>query len=165
MADLLEQQEDIVSQVSDVQRALTLQERVLELETCLTNEDTNEDTSNIALCEDYEDLQCNTQSVNNDCATLQELYVLDNDDEEALVPEACLTLNGKSQGHCIAFLSIQNGTCCSNGVIRDSNACDKIGSKLFESPGTKEVVCPAPTKAPTVSSFILILISHVCQSL
>jgi len=71
-----------------------------------------------------------------------------------LVPEECSVYKKKSLGHCIAFMSIQGGTCCS---VEVSKVCDKIENK-FEYPLTKDAICssvtngPFPTSSPSTGS-------------
>ena len=94
-------------------------------------EDDDITNMNIALCEDYFSLQCNTDFT-NDCSTLLALYV-SNDGREpswpgkssrkqlrdfksqiSQVAHECNIYTGKKRGHCIAFMAIQNGECCNN---------------------------------------------------
>jgi hypothetical protein len=63
------------------------------------------------------------------------------------VPKVCHNFVGWNRGHCIAFLSVQGGTCCVNA---DSTLCSKIEDK-FSEPLTKGAICTTdvPTMSPT----------------
>lgn len=127
---------------------------------CVSYEDAEEEgdditNMNIALCEDYFSLQCNTDYT-NDCSTLLSLYVSsdgrepswpnvssrkqlrDSKSKISEVAHECNIYTGKKRGHCIAFMGIQRGECCNN---KYSKVCTKIRTKLFESSEDEDVVC------------------------
>ena len=127
---------------------------------CVSYEDAEEEgdditNMNIALCEDYFSLQCNT-AFTNDCSTLLSLYVSsdgrepswpnvssrkqlrDSKSKISEVAHECNIYTGKKRGHCIAFMGIQGGECCNN---KYSKVCTKIRTKLFESSEDEDVVC------------------------
>jgi len=127
---------------------------------CLSYEDAEEEDDditnmNIALCEDYFSLQCNT-AFTNDCSTLLTLYVSSDGrepswpkpyhkklrDSKSQISEAvaheCNIYTGKKRGHCLSFMAIQSGECCNN---KYSKVCVKIRTKLFQSPEDEDVIC------------------------
>jgi len=126
---------------------------------CLSYEDAEEEDDditnmNIALCEDYFSLQCNT-GFTNDCSTLLTLYVSsdgrepswpksyhkqlrDSKSQVSEVAHECNIYTGKKRGHCLSFMAIQSGECCNN---KYSKVCTKIRTKLFQSSEDEGVVC------------------------
>ena len=119
----------------------------------------DKDTVNVGFCQDYFTLGCD-ENYTSDCAMIESLYSSENNGANpnwskppvrklregrrslASSPpgliEECNHFTGKTKGHCIAFFSIREGSCCEE---IDQVPCLLLKEKIMKEEGSWNV-CP-----------------------